>query len=417
MSLLPPSSAKRLPELDVLRGIAIALVLVRHLPSERPGDWSWFRPVEWLSTGGWVGVDLFFVLSGFLISGLLFTEYRRSGTINVGRFLWRRGLKIWPAYYAFFGTLLVIDVFKPWLHGQPVRMSLIPLTWGNWLFVQNYTYNHWSWTWSLAVEEHFYLLLPAVLLLLLRHRKSVAAVRVLPATLLAACLTILLVRMGSAADLPPEEWRAVFHPSHLRFDGLIFGVLLGYFYHHHRPALNRLRPHRPLVMLISIALILPPFIWPLESCKFIVSWGFTLFYCGFGGILLVTILTDWSRAPGRIKAALKPPVQVLRFLGIYSYTIYLAHDAVFPTAGPILRTMLMDHWSLPPVPTGLIMCALYLAFAVSGGFVLSHLIERPVLRWRERRFPAAQRGPAGDEQAVRSVTPQLSDLAVAPSRG
>ena len=91
MSLLPPSSAKRLPELDVLRGIAIALVLVRHLPSERPSDWLWFRGVEWLSTGGWVGVDLFFVLSGFLISGLLFVEYRRCGTINVGRFLWRRG--------------------------------------------------------------------------------------------------------------------------------------------------------------------------------------------------------------------------------------------------------------------------------------------------------------------------------------
>ena len=61
--------------------------------------------------------------------------------------------------------------------------------------------------------------------------------------------------------------------------------------------------------------------------------------CGFGGILLVTILTDWSRVPGRIQATLKPPVQVLRFLGIYSYTIYLAHDAVFPTAGPILRLM------------------------------------------------------------------------------
>ena len=133
--------------------------------------------------------------------------------------------------------------------------------------------------------------------------------------------------------------------------------------------------------------------------------------------LLVTILTDWSRVPGRIKAALKPPVQVLRFLGIYSYTIYLAHDAVFPTAGPILWTTLIDHWALPPVPAGLIMCALYLAFAVSGGFVLSHLVERPVLRWRERRFPAAQRGPADDGQAFRSVTPQSSDLAVAAPRG
>ena len=170
-------------------------------------------------------------------------------------------------------------------------------------------------------------------------------------------------------------------------------------------------------MLISIALILPAFIWPLGSFRFIVSWGFTLFYCGFGGTLLVTLLTDWSRAPARIKAVFKPSVQVFRFLGIYSYTIYLAHDAVFPTAGPILRAMLMDHWGLPPVPAGLIMCALYLAFAVSGGFLLSHLIERPVLRWRERHFPAAQRSPAGDEQAVRPVTRQLSDLAAAPSRG
>src|SRR6188474_3449733 len=125
----------RLRELDFLRGIAIVLVLMRH---------------QYLSgfttTMGWVGVDLFFVLSGFLVSGLLFREYLREGTVHVTRFLIRRGLKIYPAFYVF----LLLSVW----FGVTVRQAQIPprLLVGEILFLQNYVGRLWPHTWSLAVE-------------------------------------------------------------------------------------------------------------------------------------------------------------------------------------------------------------------------------------------------------------------------
>src|SRR5260370_31028003 len=76
--------------LDVLRGVAILLVMGRHFPYYRP----WGKV-------GWIGVDLFFVLSGFLISGLLYQEYKTLGKIRFGRFVFRRGFKIWPPFYVF----------------------------------------------------------------------------------------------------------------------------------------------------------------------------------------------------------------------------------------------------------------------------------------------------------------------------
>src|SRR5438094_6288198 len=89
-SAAPQTPPKRNQSLDVLRCVAILLVLGCHVGHYRP--WSKF---------GWIGVDLFFVLSGFLVSGLLFQEFKDRGGINFRRFILRRGLKIWPAFYVY----------------------------------------------------------------------------------------------------------------------------------------------------------------------------------------------------------------------------------------------------------------------------------------------------------------------------
>ena len=86
----------RLRELDFLRGIAIILVLFRHQVVS-----------DFIGKMGWVGVDLFFVLSGFLVSGLLFKEYLKHGNIKPKRFLIRRGFKIYPVYYLFYIVFLI----------------------------------------------------------------------------------------------------------------------------------------------------------------------------------------------------------------------------------------------------------------------------------------------------------------------
>src|ERR1019366_6522082 len=132
----------RSPQLDLLRGMAVLLVIAHHYPY-----------YDYLYRVGWAGVDLFFVLSGFLISGLLFTDWKRTGRLSIGRFFLRRGLKIYPGFYVF----LLITALSLRLHGGRF--------WNEVLFLQDYLPNFWAHTWSLAVEEHFYLLLPFVLLI------------------------------------------------------------------------------------------------------------------------------------------------------------------------------------------------------------------------------------------------------------
>ena len=117
----------------MLRGLAILLVLCAHevLWHVHAG---WISPVaKALQTGGWTGVDLFFVLSGFLIGGLLFKEIRRDGTLDVRRFLVRRAFKIWPVYFIFLGFVAVKSV----RHSPTVWAGLRPLM-PNLVHLQNY---------------------------------------------------------------------------------------------------------------------------------------------------------------------------------------------------------------------------------------------------------------------------------------
>lgn len=205
--------------LDILRAIAVLLVIGRHVPG----------PLSWKFVG-WVGVDLFFVLSGFLISGLLFSEYKKTGGINWGRFFIRRGFKIYPSFYAMiFATFLWQVVKHEGIRWKPYLPEL--------LFYQSYQPDRlWGHTWSLAVEEHFYIFLPLLLLTILKlQRKNNAPdpFRVIPAVWAILGVSCLLQRFYLAYTLPhvPEWWQSILLPTHLRIDSLFFGVLLGYFHH------------------------------------------------------------------------------------------------------------------------------------------------------------------------------------------
>jgi len=137
----------RLRELDFLRGIAIILVLIRHSSI-----------TQFLVNIGWIGVDLFFVLSGFLVSGLLFKEYKVYGELNIKRFLIRRGFKIYPLFYVAAIPYILIKISE--------STFSLPLLLGDLFFLQNYVSN-WGYLyaagWSLAVEEHFYLGIAGIL--------------------------------------------------------------------------------------------------------------------------------------------------------------------------------------------------------------------------------------------------------------
>src|SRR5277367_6483083 len=121
--------------LDVLRCVAILLVLFHH---------GQITPL--FSRAGWVGVDLFFVLSGFLISGLLFGEYRKKGSIQFQRFFIRRGFKIYPAFYFLLAFVALVELYRHVFSSLTKYLHEV-------FFIQSYYPGIWSYTWSLAVEE------------------------------------------------------------------------------------------------------------------------------------------------------------------------------------------------------------------------------------------------------------------------
>ena len=128
--------------------------LFRHSPITLPSSGA-LRPLAiTLQRFGWTGVDLFFVLSGFLIGGLLFQDMM-SGRFSVRRFLIRRALKIWPAYFVFLAFIVLQLVRHEHMSAREILHELMP----NLIHVQNYVWSCRGHTWTLAVEEHFYLAL------------------------------------------------------------------------------------------------------------------------------------------------------------------------------------------------------------------------------------------------------------------
>src|SRR5277367_5590669 len=210
-------SNMRNKRLDVLRCVAILLVIGHHAQT---------FPV-WTRTG-WVGVDLFFVLSGFLISGLLYSEYKKRQNISVGRFFIRRGLKIYPAFYFFLLATLAAQLllFKG---SVPLRPYLYEM-----LFIQNYHFGIWLHTWSLAVEEHFYIALALLLVVFARLSPARAnPFRAIPWIFVFVAFTCMLLRILTIRLTSPSIFRTpwVMNTTHCRVDGLFFGVFIGYLYH------------------------------------------------------------------------------------------------------------------------------------------------------------------------------------------
>jgi peptidoglycan/LPS O-acetylase OafA/YrhL len=362
----------RLVQLDILRAVAVLMVLGRHMgpvPETLPRFIA--LPLRLWSGAGWAGVDLFFVLSGFLIGGLLFGEHRRRGTIRIGRFLTRRALKIYPAFYA----MILATVGYGYLTATPVSpRNLIPEL----LFVQNYFTGLWQHTWSLAVEEHFYILLPLVLLLRLRSpaTKSLAdPFRSLLPWIAGVLLLVLALRFATSLRIHDRFSPHIFY-THLRIDALLFGVVLAYFFNFHAEHLATfVRRYRWPLLVLAIALLSPCAVVPITGF-YMQTIGFTCTYLAFGAVVLLAVHTPLPRS--RLASSF---LTLVGAAGAFSYSIYLWHLPV-------------QHWVVPAIsrlglPTHFVFqLALYIGLSIGVGILLSKLIEMPVLALRDRLFPS-----------------------------
>jgi len=300
----------RLERIDVLRGIAILLVVGHHMPINSGAFMLW-RHV------GWIGVDLFFVLSGFLVSGLLFAEYQRHGTLSIARFLARRGLKIYPSFYTLLSLTVAYYAFvtSGWVAPRTPLPDLAARATAEAVYLGNYLPSVWGHTWSLAVEEHFYFMLAGGFVLLVRYRRANPFAALVPIVALTV-LGVTALRVFTWANYP-YTFKTHLSVTHLRFDALAIGVLLSYAYHYHREALlaSVLRWRYALAVAAAL-LIATPFAWADGA---LAPFGLLSFSLGFAVVLALT-LTRTQRPPlaGRVIAT----------VGVYSYSIYLWHPAV-----------------------------------------------------------------------------------------
>jgi len=317
---------------------------------------------------GWAGVDLFFVLSGFLISGLLFSEYRQNNSIRFGRFAIRRALKIYPAFY----TLVLLTLFFRLIYHSPVPI-LAPFL-HDLFFLQSYlpgTYGHF---WSLSVEEHFYVLLPLLIYLMIRRSSPGRAnpFHFIPLISIFIAIALLGVRLWTASHVVPFSWQTHLFPTHLRMDSLLFGVLLSYWAQFHSQAFwGFVRPRYPLFLLVGIFLISPGLVLTQET-PWMYTYGFSLLYLGFGAIILGALGAPMELMPG----AFQPIARILAFVGGYSYSIYLWHI-------PLL-IFLASHGILFKPYLGV---GTFVFGSIALGVLTSELFEIPTIKLRDKLFP------------------------------
>jgi peptidoglycan/LPS O-acetylase OafA/YrhL len=338
--------------LDVLRCAAILLVMGRHFPYYD----AWGRI-------GWIGVDLFFVLSGFLISGLLYQEYKMIGKIRFGRFVFRRGFKIWPPFYF---CMAITGGLVAW--GSP---KLFP--WKGFatasLFVQSYFPHQGPEmlgpTWSLAVEEHFYLLLPIVLMLLIaftpkRPGNPMAAIPYLFIVLSVACLAARCLSPDMNSHLVANR------ATHMRIDSLFAGVTLGYFYHFRRSWFQKLTGNYALA--VAFVCCLPAAF--LEEGTFLMrTVGLSSLFVGFSFLVAWSVVRSPRSKWGQILVGSAAKI------GVFSYSIYLWHR--------ILSILFLHYYGNSALGFWL-----YIVAAIVLGVAMAKLVEMPSLALRDRWQPA-----------------------------
>lgn len=354
----------RLPGLDLLRSIAIVWVMLFHsflVDGLGPR-------FEWLSRFGWAGVDIFFVLSGFLIGSQLLRALRRGEPLRLGSFYARRAWRILPAFF----TVLAVYVAFPALREAP---GLAPwwqfATFTLNLLVDYGRHQAFSHAWSLCVEEHFYLLFP-LLAWWATRRPSATRFIGLCVVLVGGGLALRSgVWLHDDATQPPRNWfiEDLYYPTWMRLDGLLAGVMLAAL-RVYRPVQWQRWQARPTPVLLAGLALAAAALWLFRDRT---GWaantfGWPLLSSGFG--LLVLSATSPRGVLGRWA------VPGAGGIAAISYSLYLSHK---------LAMHAVDTWLAPHLPFGgVALFLVYAAVIVAVGAALHHVVERPGLALRDR---------------------------------
>ena len=354
------------PALDGIRGVAVMLVFISHfhwILSKKTG-YSQVTPWKFINRtleAGFLGVDIFFVLSGFLITSLLLKDHANKQPGMVGRFYKRRALRLLPALYA----LLIVDFFVAWL--ESARMDFQwRTTWrallylNNWNVVWNFrgSRKDLGHLWSLGIEEQFYIVWPAVVLLMLAlklHHQIIITVLSL------AIAAIVVHRINLWND--DIYWLFIYIRTDTRVDSLLVGALFAYVYRHYRV------PSQVLNWAATLCFAGLMYIkYELDASPFIMKTGFTVIAVLAGIIILAASEGAWFAN----RVLISRPLTII---GKVSYGLYLWHLPVFLILG--------RHVTSGPKPLR-ILAGIIVASVVT---VISwFFIEKPFLNLKNRRY-------------------------------
>jgi peptidoglycan/LPS O-acetylase OafA/YrhL len=372
----PGAGGRNNPWLDAVRAAAIALVVARH--GERALSDAGHGGDGLLATialNGWVGVDLFFVLSGYLIARHLVRAGLGTLGFSWGRYLILRALRIVPAYYAVLGLTaagaLPLFAVAPEALGWRVAYHLA--------FLQDYLPSNINVVfWSLGVEEKFYLAAPFLILALLRCRSArFQAFGLIGLFAAPSALRIALHSVQPGALDYATFWSAFRSPFHMSLEGFVVGVAIAVV--QTRDALPITRRSGTVVLVLATTLLvawLASHLFMARIDGFDVALQPPLIALACGGLVLGGVMLGTTPMPG---AARRPAA----FIAQLSYSLYLIHFPLIPLA------MAVTGGS-----GGLTFWAGYLTISFAAALVLHGAVERPVLELKSRIAARPGRGSA-----------------------
>ncbi|WP_430392246.1 acyltransferase family protein [Dyella sp. 20L07] len=361
----------RLSGLDFLRSIAIVWVMLFH--SYLVGGVG--DSLAGVETYGWMGVDLFFVLSGFLIGTQVMRPLAAGQPLDLYGFYRRRAFRILPAFFVVLALYALWPAWRETSGMQPLWQ--FPTFTFNVLFdrSENYAFSH---VWSLCVEEHFYLIFPFAALLMLR-KPSVTRFVVLCAVIVLGGMA-LRAWLWSHFYLPARvadngTWglmflRYIYYPTYARLDGLVAGVMLAACAVYRPTWMARLRRHGNLVLLLGLLL------FAASIALFTQRFSFAATVVGYP-LLSLAMMAVVAAASGGSSLLARAHIPGASWLAAISYSLYLSHKGVFH--------LVHEAWGERLQSQGFALFGVYALATLAGGAVLHYVVERPCLRWRDAR--------------------------------
>ena len=344
---------KREIQLDVLRGTAIVLAMGWHLNGNlaQPTVTNlWQAPGRFF---GWAGVDLFFVLSGFLVGGLVLREVDETRNFNYLKFLLRRAFRLWPVLYLYLIAQMVLS-------DRPFQTYLPQIL----LHVQNFFETPFDHLWSLAVEEQFYLIVALSIPIMIKMRIPAYGVCIILS--FSIVFSIFTRAIAHSYGVSPHIIQV---ETQFRLDGLALGVLLALIDRKYPRFFLLLQSHRAIVGAISLGCFTSLAFLSIDQRA---AFGYSLATIGSGCAILSVHRSTSSVFTGTIS-------KILAWMGLYSYSMYIWHNAIGNKISPAIAIRV--GITNPDVVT-LFKYALSITFA----YLISKSVEQPMMRIRDRLF-------------------------------